>query len=645
MGTGGLWDKLPKSFAQRVLSQRGDVQSDLFRSSSRNLDLHLFRAPYLVNRPGRPSPCDAVARIAAEFSMNRYDKHSSPRGDAAMTDSSEQLAGQNDAPRRPWGVWIAGALLLLTGLAQGVAPATDRQIANIASAALLLAALVSLAVWWVRRWRASPWVRWTPLVAFSLAAAAAAVVWKPIGVSGEFLPQFAYRFAERAAPPAPSRELSADGIDWSVGANDFPGFLGPNRDGRIAERRFATEWQQQPPKLRWRQPIGAGWSGIAVAGSAEAAAGGAGPFGFTLEQRGEEEWVTCYDLSDGTLIWHHAERAKHYNPLGGLGPRSTPTLSSDGRVYAQGATGVVRCLDGRDGRLVWRVDLLEVAGIDQTTSEASVTWGRAGSPLLVDDLAVVPLGGDAQSSEGVHSLIALDAATGATRWIGGDHQISYASPVLATLAGVRQILTADEASVAGHAPEDGRVLWTHGWPGSSSGSATCSNPVPVGVDQVLLSKGYGGGALLLRLSAKSAGASSAELSAEEVWKDRRVLKTKFTNVCVDGDYAYALSDGALECVHLPSGSRQWKQGRSGRFGQGQALIAGDVLVVLSEEGELALVALDPEAYRELARIQALEGKTWNPPTVVGNLFVLRNAREVAVWEATPEEDESVASAR
>lgn len=557
-----------------------------------------------------------------------------------MTGSSEQLAGQSEVPRHPWGLGIAAILLFLVGVAQWLAPATDRQIANIASAAMLLAALVSLAVWWVRRWRGSPRIRWAPLAVLVAAAAAAAVVWKPIGVSGEFMPQFAYRFADRASPPAPQGELPGDGIHWSLGPEDFPGFLSADRDGRVAERHFATDWRQQPPRLRWRQPIGAAWSGFAVAGTTEAAAGESGPYGFTLEQRGEEEWVTCYDLSDGTLVWHHIERARHFNPLGGLGPRSTPTLSSDGRVYAQGATGVVCCLDGRDGSLLWRVDLLEVAGIDQATSEASVVWGRAGSPLLVDDLVVVPLGGDAQSSGGVRSLIALDAATGATRWIGGEHQISYASPVLATIAGVRQILTVDEGFVAGHAPEDGRVLWTYAWPGSSSGSATCSNPVPVGDDQVLLSKGYGGGALLLRLSATSTG-----LTAEEVWADRRVLKTKFTNVCVDGDYAYALSDGALECVHLPSGSRQWKQGRSGRFGHGQVLIVGDVLVVLSEEGELALVALDPEAYRELARIQALEGKTWNPPAVAGNLFVLRNAREVAVWEASAEAADRVASAR
>lgn len=565
--------------------------------------------------------------------MDRNEKHASPRGDAATSNPNEQITRQRGGARRLWGVWIAAAALLLMALVQWTAPWTDRQLANIVSAVMLLVAVVSLLVWWVRRPHGSLWGRWAPLAVLVLAVAGGAAVFKPVGVSGELLPQFAYRFGDDSVPPAPDGNQPNERVRWRLGPDDFPGFLGPNRDGRIATRRFATDWQQQPLQLRWRQPIGAGWSGFAVAGSAEAASGGPGPFGFTLEQRGNQEWVTCYDLSTGALVWYHAEDGRHSDALGGLGPRSTPTLSDDGRVYAQGATGMVWCLDGYDGTLLWRVDLLQMAGIDQATSENSVKWGRAASPLLVDDLVVVPFGGDSQTSDGVRSLVALDAATGRARWVGGEHQISYASPVLATLAGVRQILTVDEAFVAGHAPEDGRVLWTHPWPGSSSGSASCSNPVPLGTDQVLLSKGYGGGGMLLRISTSAAG-----VTAEEVWSDRRVLKTKFTNVCVDGAYGYALSDGALECVHLPTGTREWKQGRSGRFGHGQVLIVDDVLVVLSEEGELALVAIDPGAYRELARVQVLDGKTWNPPAVTGNLFAIRNGQEVAVWEAGPAAD-------
>lgn len=567
--------------------------------------------------------------------MNQSSDLGNPSERSPLRETRPQAAGQSVQPGPIWGFYFAGFFCLLTFLVQWSSSRTDHQIANLVSAGLLLAAVVAFMSGWARRFRGRGWLRIAPLVLLTAAAAGFAVMFELTGVSGELIPQFAYRFRAQEAPPQPSAEAPRPLDQLELGPDDFPSFLGADRDGRVARRQFELDWKQHPPRLRWWQPIGAGWSGFAVAGYAAAAADGRGPFGFTLEQRDAEEWVSCYDLADGRLVWHHAERGQHFHPLGGLGPRSTPTLSADGHVYVQGATGIVRCLDSRDGTLRWRVDLLEIAGIDQPTSEAAVLWGRAGSPLLVDDLVVLPLGGAAGSPEGVHSLIALDAATGATRWIGGNHQISYASPVLATVGGVRQILSVDEDAAAGYAPDDGRILWTHPWPGSSNTSASCSNPTPVGEDSVLLSKGYGGGAMLLRLQpvAQRTSAAPPALVAEPVWSNSRVLKTKFTNVCVAGDYGYALSDGALECVRLADGVSQWKQPRRGRFGHGHALIVGDVLLVLSEEGELATVALDPTGYRELGRFQAIEGKTWNPPAVVGNLLVVRNAEQVAVWGA------------
>ncbi|WP_164102111.1 outer membrane protein assembly factor BamB family protein [Candidatus Laterigemmans baculatus] len=566
--------------------------------------------------------------------MNESSNFGSPSEKPPLADPPMQGTGQPARSEKFWGFYLAGLLILLMLLVQWVSVRTDHQMANLLSASLLLAATIAFLVAWMRRFRTARWLRFAPLLLLAGALLGAAATLEVTGVSGELIPQFAFRFRSQPAPP-PAEDVRIAKL--TIGPADFPGFLGAERDATVAERQFTLDWEQHPPRLRWKQSIGEGWSGFAIAGSAEAAEEGRGPYGFTLEQRDAREWVSCYDLSDGRLVWHHADRGQHYHALGGLGPRSTPTLSPDGRVYVQGATGIVRCLDSRDGTLLWRVDLTRLAGINQTISEVGVTWGRAASPLLVDDLVVLPLGGSEDHPEGVRSLIALDAESGETRWIGGEHQISYASPVLATLAGLRQILTVDEDAAAGHSPDDGRVLWTHPWPGSSNTNASCSNPTPVGDDAVLLSKGYGGGAMLLRLK-KSPAASpttslaESELVAEPVWTNSRVLKTKFTNVCVAGDYAYALSDGSLECVHLLDGRSQWKQPRRGRYGHGHVLIVEDVLLVLSEEGELATVALDPSSYRELGRFQAIEGKTWNPPAVVGNLLVVRNALEAAVWE-------------
>ncbi len=178
----------------------------------------------------------------------------------------------------------------------------------------------------------------------------------------------------------------------------------------------------------------------------------------TMEQRGDKEAVTCYDLSDGKLIWIHEVPAKHQNPLGGLGPRSTPAIV-DGKVYSQGATGIVRCHDLATGELVWQQELLKLAKWTQNESESSITWGRSGSPLLVNELCIVPFGRSGKELNDDllkhSSLIAFDRTSGEVRWTGGDDQISYASPVLLTIDGVEQVVSVNETTVTGHDPATG----------------------------------------------------------------------------------------------------------------------------------------------------------------------------------------------
>ena len=136
--------------------------------------------------------------------------------------------------------------------------------------------------------------------------------------------------------------------------SDFPQFLGPARSNWIAGPDLAREWTGDEPKLLWKRPIGAGWSAFAAVNG----------YAVTLEQRGEEEWVTCYEIATGNPVWGHATKARHENPLGGIGPRSTPTIHQ-GRVYALGATGILRCIDGANGKLLWQDDLQKRYGLTQ----------------------------------------------------------------------------------------------------------------------------------------------------------------------------------------------------------------------------------------------------------------------------------------
>jgi outer membrane protein assembly factor BamB len=142
--------------------------------------------------------------------------------------------------------------------------------------------------------------------------------------------------------------------------------------------------------------------------------------------------------------------------MGGVGPRSTPTIAG-GRVYALGATGILQCLEGSTGKLVWEHNLLEIYGLTQAESELEVMWGRAASPLVVDDLVVVPAGG---KSGKTRSLVAFRAEDGEKVWEAGTDQIAYASPSLATLGGQRQIVIVNEKTVTGHDPATGKQLWS-----------------------------------------------------------------------------------------------------------------------------------------------------------------------------------------
>ena len=184
----------------------------------------------------------------------------------------------------------------------------------------------------------------------------------------------------------------------------------------------------------------------------------------------------------------------------------------------------------------------------------------------------------------------------------------------------------NEASLSGHALDDGRLLWEYPWPGRTSGGASVSQAVPLAPDRVFVSKGYGGGAALLALEAQGEGA----LAARELWHDGRLLRTKLTNVAVRAGFVYGLDDGMLECVELESGARRWKEGR---YGHGQILLAGEHLLVVSEDGALSLVEASAErANAVLASFQALEGKCWAHLALAGDVLLLRNAEECAAWE-------------
>lgn len=498
---------------------------------------------------------------------------------------------------RWWPVgWIAGLTALVLVLIQLRMPesAQRRVLASIATAAI--SGLLLLL--WLLLFSRAPWkVRLGGLAAVLVGAIAFTQIFEYGGVTGDLMPVFRARWSKARTVPAGAK--TGD----ELAAASYSQFLGSDRNGVVSGVELARNWEASPPKLLWRQPIGEGWSGFAVKGG----------LAVTLEQQGPEEWVSAYELSTGKKAWSHAHVSRHETPIGGIGPRSVPTLDG-GRAYAMGATGHLSALDLATGRLLWEHDVVE-------EHHGKVPeWGKSCSPLVVDGKVIVSAGG----ANG-HSLVAYDAATGALAWHAGDDRSGFSSPLLAELAGTRQIVIFNGSSVVAHHPEDGRVLWQFPW---SPGQPNVSQPLPLPGDRLFVSSGYGIGGKMLKI----VPAEDGKLDVQVLWESPR-LKAKFSNTVPFGGELYGLDDGVLVCLDPETGERCWK---AGRYGHGQLLLVGDLLLAQTEGGEVILIEPNPEELRELGRFTAVDGKAWNPPALAGNLLLVRNDREATAWELPTE---------
>lgn len=508
----------------------------------------------------------------------------------------------------------AAALLVRMGLLEPlVGGIVDAAVRNIITLILAFSGLMSLLGWFLFQSGHGPRLKRGVVVGLLAAVGLACALLRIEGVSGDLVPQFMLRWSpsrDRTLPKAAATAATAAAA-WEATPRDFPRFLGPAGSASLEGPVLEPDWEARPPERLWRKPIGAGWSGFVTCGD----------HAVTLEQRGDDEVISCLSVTTGDVEWTAAVPGRHQTVLGGIGPRSTPTIA-DGVVHAVGATGWLHAIDGATGRVLWKTNVLDDLGIDADAHSAAVAWGRSGSPLVTDSLVIVPGGGPRKDGSAV-SLVAYDRTTGERKWTGGSEQISYVSPEMASIGGREIVLTVNESSVAGHDPADGTEVWRFDWPGHSNSDATCSQPhVLDGGRRLMLSKGYGIGAAMFEAVA------GAPPSFAAAWRQPAFLKTKFTNVAIHDGHAYGLSDGILECVAVADGKRRWK---GGRYGQGQVLRVGGFLIVQAESGEVVLVDCAPEKHVVRARLAALDGQTWNNPCLSGDRLLVRNAEEAACY--------------
>ena len=417
-----------------------------------------------------------------------------------------------------------------------------------------------------------------------------------------------HREAQRAqpAPPPPTQPAAQPTAPSASPTIDKPSppavsasiywtsFRGPDRDGHYRQQPVRTDWGRALTPL-WKQPVGDGYASFVIADGRA----------FTIEQRGGREVTAAYDLATGRELWTSAWNALFQE--NGAGPRATPTWH-DGRLYVLGATGELRALDAATGRTLWRTDILADA------SAGNIDFGMSASPLVVDNTVVVlPGGANGQS------VVAYDRQSGKRVWGTLDDRASYSSPMLVTLAGVRQVLTFTATRLVGLSPENGRLLWEFPW----SEPNVASQPLIAGPDRVFISAG-GVDAAMLQVAVGADG----QLTARELWRTNR-MNTQFTSPVLHDGFIYGLDASILSCIDASNGESKWK---GGRYGYGQVMLASGHLIVLTEQGELALVRADPKAHQEITRFPAIEGKTYNHPAMSDGILLIRNIEEMAAFD-------------
>lgn len=514
--------------------------------------------------------------------------------------------------RVPWkdrfaGVAVFAAVAAFIAVAQ---PARDPRILFVALPVMNVSAVLVLA--------ATVWSAWPARRTKALLVLAACAVLFPMfridDVGSNLAPILKWRWSATSEDllaetvssenPGGTAELPA-----TLGPLDWPAFRGPDRDGIVKGVSIATDWNSTPPKELWRRRVGVGFSSFAAVGH----------YIFTQEQRKDDEVVVCYNADTGDEVWINALKVRFSESVGD-GPRATPTYES-GKLYVQGATGVLQCLDATTGATLWKAD------VSNDTGANLPQWGFASSPLVTDKLVVVFTGGSDDKA-----VIAYDKASGTKAWCGGAGKNGYSSAQLADIGGVPQILMTSSFGVQSFEPATGAVLWENEW--QTKMNPRVVQPTIIENKAVLVGTAEGKGTRYLSVVQTDSG-----WTVEEKWTTRE-FRPYFNDYVMYRGYCYGFDGNMLSCIDAHTGKRRWKGSHYG----GQVLLVenSEVLIVLTEKGELALVKASPSAFEEIARIPAIKGKTWNHPVIANGRLFVRNAEEAACY-ALPAKDQETHS--
>ena len=324
------------------------------------------------------------------------------------------------------------------------------------------------------------------------------------------------------------------------------------------------------------------------------------------------ETVVCYQADSGREVWTQEIKSRFDDPMGGPGPRATPSIA-DGALFVLGANGQLMRLKSRTGEVVWQKDLRKVADREPPT------WGFSSSPLIVDSSVIVHAGGANEKG-----ILAFHISSGQLQWLSSSGDHSYSSPQRCTLAGEDVVLMLTNIGLDIIDPRTGQHRLKYDW---KHNGYRAIQPHFFEDDSLLLATGSRLGTRRIRVARVD-----GLWKAEELWTTRH-LKPDFNDFVIHQGYAYGFNGSGFTCIDLETGRRTWKKGQ---YGKGQVLLLerSGLLLISGEYGDVTLLKADPLAHTEVASFNAIEGKTWNHPVVVGDRLYIRNSQEAACYLLT-----------
>ena len=464
-----------------------------------------------------------------------------------------------------------------------------------------LATIIAALFWSLTFWLPKT-IRVVGLVAVILLAISPGLILRYPGSIGRGVPNFMLRWQMTSeekgslyrAPQANAMKeaIISESVDWTQ-------FRGPNRAG-VVNMTIPDGWIKNPGEPLWKHPCGMGWSSFVVVGD----------YLFTQEQRKDKkddpedkeyEVVVCYEAETGKEVWTYRNGEKPFHERqGGPGPRATPTFD-DGHLYTMSANGVLSCVNAQIGEKSWEID---IAKYNKTPIPQ---WGFSASPLVWNDFVIVQGGGKKKQP----LLLAFNKRIGkkdgelAPVWKSGEGPTGHCSPKLVELDGVEQILMMSGKGLHSFDPASGKELWKYVWPLSAEAQIVVM-PGVIDDNSIVIGGAQNAGLIRLQLKKPEEDEDGKWTIDDKVWEEPNTrFNPHFNDFVIHKGHLYGLNYGVLGSVNLEDeGKENW---RRGRYGCGQILLVGDNLLVLSEEGDVVLVAADPKEFRELGRFRAIEG--------------------------------------